>query len=301
MKNKFFTWTLILALLFPLSACSLLSGTQIATDSSLMKTIVAQNVQLTVMSGELTSSTVQTSTPSSSTSEALTSTTATLTPESFTSTPGELTLTINKNTNCRQGPASYYPLVVTLKAGAKVKVLGRNAHSDYFNVQPFASSGASCWVWSNYATLSGTTSGLSVFTAIPGPTLTDTPTPTPTQAPSFSGKYISLNSCGTDFSLRFFIKNTSSITWQSIKIKIVDNDTATTVRHISNTFTSYNGCTKEISQKDLAKGEEGYVTSYDPGQFGYDPTGHSLTVTVMLFSEDDQKGISSSQNYHVTP
>jgi hypothetical protein len=299
MKTKLTKWILTLFLLTAISACNLPTSQGSATDSYLMKTIIAQNVQLTVLSGDLAATAAQTNTP---VSQELVSPTITITPEMIaTPTLEALTLTINKNSNCREGPANYYPLVVTLNAGDKVVVLGRNSHGDYFNVRPSGSSNESCWVWANYATLSGNTSGLPVFTAVPGPTLTFTPTPTATQAPTFSGKYISLTSCGAVYSLRFFIQNPSNTTWQSIRISILDNDTSTNFVHSSNTFTSYNGCSVEVSQNDLAKGEEGYVTTFNPGQFGYDPTGHSLTVTITLFSADNQNGTSSSHTYNVTP
>jgi hypothetical protein len=302
MKTKLIQWPLTLLLLLMLCSCNFPSAQQATVDPYLMETIVAQNVQLTVLSRDLATAAAQTPTPASLPSEGLGSPTLTLTPKILsTPTPKELTLTINQNTNCRKGPANYYALVVTLKAGDKVVVLGRNAHSDYYNVLPSASASTSCWVWGNYATLSGNTGGLPVFTAVPGPTLTFTPTRTPTQAPSFSGSYLSLNNCGAEYSLRFYIKNSGNLTWQSITVNILDNSTSTTFSHSSNTFTDYGGCTAGVSQKDLAKGEDGYVATYNPGQFGYDPTGHVLTVTVTLFSEDDFKGTAASQTYTVTP
>ena len=302
MKTKLIQWPLTLLLLLMISSCNFPSAQQATVDSYLMDTIVAQNVQLTVLSRDLATAAAQTATPAPLPSQELASATFTLTPKILsTPTPEKLTLSITQNTNCRKGPANYYALVVTLKAGENVVVLGRNAHSDYYNVLPSASASVSCWVWGNYATLSGNTGGLPVFTAVPGPTLTFTPTYTPTQSPSFYGTYQSLNNCGADYSLRFYIKNSGNLTWQSITVNILDNTTSTTFTHSSNTFTDYSGCTPGGSQKDLTKGEDGYVAAYNPGQFGYDPTGHALTVTITLFSEDDFKGTASSQTYSVTP
>ena len=298
MKTKALTIVVSLLIIGILAGCNLPFGQQDQTIKNPEEagTFIAQNVNSTLNARlDLTNTAVAafTSTPF-----------PTATPTIFytpSSTPyptkETVWLEVNKDSNCRLGPANYYSLVRTLKQGEKVQVVGRDAFNGYFYVRNPEENGSACWVWAKYVTITGDTSRVPVYTAIP----TITPTFTPTSAPGIAVEYQSLTSCGTDFAIRMLIHNTGSITWKSIRIVVKDNTTNQSFVQESDLFQSYNGCSLEMAQKDLTFGEDGYISNYNPGQIPYDPTGHSLTISVTAYSEDGLKGETASDSVKVTP
>jgi uncharacterized protein YraI len=85
-----------------------------------------------------------------------------------TPTPEELIGELTADTNCRTGPFSFYPFVVTVRQGELVKVLGVNAAGDYWYVT--APNGLSCWMWTRYARVTGNAGNvLPLFTPPPTP------------------------------------------------------------------------------------------------------------------------------------
>jgi hypothetical protein len=298
MKNKALSITVSLLIIGILTACNLPFGQQAQSGNNPEEvgTFIAQNVNASVTARfDLTNTAVAafTSTP-------LPSATPTVfyTPSS-TPYPTKETvwLEVNKDSNCRLGPANYYPLVRTLKQGEKLQVVGRDAFNGYFYVRDPEVEGSACWVWGKYVTITGDTNRVPVYTAIP----TMTPTFTPTSAPGIALDYQSLTSCGTDFALRLIVHNTGSITWKSLRITVKDNTTSQVFVQESDVFQSYNGCSLEAAQKDLTFGEDSYIANYNPGQIPYDPTGNSMTVGVEVFSEDGLKGETVSRTISVTP
>jgi hypothetical protein len=102
----------------------------------------------------------------------------------FTSTPSVPTATVSENTNCRTGPGTQYDLIGALLIGQSAEVVGKNSASNYWIIKNPGKSGT-CWLWGQYATVSGNTSGLTEYAVPPTPTPlpTSTPTATPTLAP----------------------------------------------------------------------------------------------------------------------
>lgn len=103
---------------------------------------------------------------------------------------GDVTVTVSTATNCRSGPGQGYPSIYGLPIGVTGKVVGKNPSvSNYWVIEIPNSGGGTCWLWGQYATVTGDTSGLKVFAvpATPTPTASPTPTSTPTlvaQAPA---------------------------------------------------------------------------------------------------------------------
>jgi hypothetical protein len=221
----------------------------------------------------------------------------TLTPEFFyTATTQAVLLTLTQNTNCRKGPASYYALVTGLKVGDQVEAYGLDPNSAYYYVKNPNLDQSYCWIWGKSVSVSGDTSGLPMYTPQP----TKVPTATPTVAPGLNISFGSVTSCSGQYMLRVLVRNTGGLTWQSIKMAITDTTAGKSYTTSSNSFKSYNGCTSDMSQEDLAPGEEGYVSNFK-SQFSSDPTGHHLNITITLFSEDGQTGTSVSQTIGVKP
>ena len=284
-------WVLVLFL----PACTTTLGQQATLNTAALGTIVAQDLQLTQQAGTIIALNQEQLLPT----QALGTATITLTPQPLvTPTPQGMWLTINQNTNCREGPATYYRLVTSFKVGDKVEAVARDSNSQYYFVRSPNTSQSFCWLWNQYSSVSGDTGSLPIFTAVPTPT----PTITPTPAAGFTVSYDSVISCAAKYALRLYILNTGSTTWKSIDIYIIDNTAGKNFTFVSDTFTAYtDSCTVDTQQGDLAHGEYSYVSNINPGQFGYNPVGHNLTVTVTLYSNDGEAGTSATQTLTIKP
>ncbi len=303
MRKTRILWMIPFILIGLLSSCNLTPAQQTPSEEEL-QTLVALKVEQTQLAGTMAAiqpyitPTLRPGQPSPVPPTATLTPTITLTPTpTVTSTPAGVWLTITQNTNCRLGPASFYRLITSLTTGQVVEATGKNPYNDYYYVVNPLDANSYCWVWSKYVTVAGNPEALPVYTAQPTPT----PTFTPTLAPDFNLEYLGINHCGSAYSIRIYVRNTGSLTWKSLRMVVSDNTSGTTFTHYLDTFRAYNGCDISSNQKDLTFGEEGEITNYNPGQMGYDPTGHSLSITVTLYSGDSRTGTSLARTITVTP
>jgi hypothetical protein len=202
-----------------------------------------------------------------------------------------------QNTNCRQGPQTIWPIIVTLSQGTQVKAIGTSPDGNYMFLRVLDTAVHYCWVVTQAVSVTGNSGVLPKLTPLP----TVTPSITPTPAPNFTLSYNSLTSCSGKYALRLLVTNTGYLTWKSIKLVIVDNTDSVTSTSSSDDFIGYEGCSIDQQQGDLTTGEYGIVTNYNPGQFSYNPAGHALLVTVSLFSEDGLSGTVITKTLAVTP
>jgi hypothetical protein len=213
---------------------------------------------------------------------------------SVTPSPLAPLVSVSGNTNCRTGNATVYDLVFIMMVGQTAEVVGRDAYGQYWVIQDPSHPTRSCWLWGHYATVTGDWSALPIVTPPPSPT----PPPNP---PGFTATYLSVTHCAPDYAFRFQVNNTGSITWESIRIVVTDNTTATTFTHILDSFRSYNGCGLESSVLSLAPGAGTVVANVNPGQFSYNPAGHSITATVTVCSANGLGGTCLNQTINFTP
>jgi uncharacterized protein YgiM (DUF1202 family) len=155
--------SLLALLVIALVACNLPSGQTPTPD--LVLTVTAQAALLGT--GTATSTALLTSTPM-----------FTPTP-GFTSTPSVPMVSVSVNTNCRTGPGTQYDLIDGLFVGQSAQVVGKNTATGYWIIQRLNGSGI-CWLWDEYATVSGNTAALPEYPIPPTPTPTKTSTPTNT-------------------------------------------------------------------------------------------------------------------------
>ncbi|MFU8827113.1 MAG: hypothetical protein ACNA70_06435 [Brevefilum sp.] len=88
-----------------------------------------------------------------------------------TPTPaGAVTLKVSVDTNCRTGPGKPYDIITIFRTGKTAEVIGRNATSTYWVILNPEKSPGYCWVWGEYATLSGPSASLPVWDTPPTPT-----------------------------------------------------------------------------------------------------------------------------------
>jgi len=208
-----------------------------------------------------------------------------------TATPSTPTLTVSIATNCRTGPGQVYPIVGSINPGDTAEIVGRSNSGEYWIVREPGSPTTICWAWGQNATVTGNTSALPVFT----------PPPTPTPTVTFNVSYVGLATCGGLYAFRFQVSNTGSLTWESIRIFITDNTSASTFTHQLDAFRDYPSCILGDLNQDLMPGETGGAANVSPGHLPYDPTGHSITATITVCSENGMAGTCLSRTLDFIP
>ena len=182
---------LILGLLGALSlACNIPTQITVNTQpetgsevSDLALTVTAQAQLLADINNETSQENAENSTPQN-TSPAPTASTANNTPTTVasptpatTSTPNKPTASVSIDTNCRTGPGQVYGIVGALLIGESAEVTGKNIGSNYWIIKNPDSPTTTCWLWGQYATVSGNLASLPEISIPP------TPTPVPTATP----------------------------------------------------------------------------------------------------------------------
>ncbi|MHB8777787.1 MAG: SH3 domain-containing protein [Anaerolineales bacterium] len=123
----------------------------------------------------------------------------------LTPTPSVPTVTVSLNTNCRTGPGTQYDWIGALVIGQSAEVVGKNSTVNYWIIKTPGGSGI-CWLWGQYATVSGNISGLTEY-AIPS-----TPTPSPIPKPAAVKNLIANKVCLPLVPPNF--QYTGNITWE---------------------------------------------------------------------------------------
>jgi hypothetical protein len=96
--------------------------------------------------------------------------TLTLTPSStLTPTESKPMISVSVDTNCRTGPGKIYDWIGALLVGEEAEVVGQSGNGEYWVVNNPDQAGE-CWLWANYASVTGPTANLPVYTPPPTPT-----------------------------------------------------------------------------------------------------------------------------------
>ncbi len=174
-----------ISLIIAMLACNMPSSQP--SEENLAMTITAQalllqNEQNPADAGAVTS----TSEPSFTSTPEFTPTVA------LTPTPSVPTASVSQNTNCRTGPGTEYDLIGALLIGQTAEVIGKNTPSSYWVIKTPGGSGF-CWLWGQFATVSGNTTNLPEY---PVPA---TPTPSLPAAPKEFKVQISCNMVNNPF------------------------------------------------------------------------------------------------------
>lgn len=216
----------------------------------------------------------------------------TLTPTvTLTPTPEGAFISVSTETKCRTGPGKVYDQVGGLVVGKTVEVFGTDPSGQFYYIRNPNNPATFCWVWASYATPVGNFAAVPVFT----------PAPTPTPAAGFTVTYMGMITCGVLYGFEFQLTNNGSVTWQSIKIVVTDSTTSTTKTHTADTFRDWTGCALSNTLLDLTPGEVGIDASMNPGEFNYNPAGHSINATFTLCSENGLAGQCATKSISFTP
>jgi hypothetical protein len=221
--------------------------------------------------------------------------TETVTPSPvYTSTSFVTLITVSVPTNCRVGPGRVYPRQGALLVGETAEAVGRDSTNEYWYIRNPDKPNEYCWVWGEYATLTGPFMFLPVFTPPPTPTATFTPTP----SPSFEIKATGMDSCSGGWWAEVEIKNTGAFVFKSMEYEVLDTVTDVEKTLITNGFTNKDGCTATTIKDTIAPNNTFVVSS---ALFDTNLQGHKLRVTMTLCTELNQSGICISQKINFTP
>jgi len=268
-----------------LAACGPTGGDQTTLpDNGSMQTSAAETAMFIIVQTQLAQVTVaqpNTSTPTPSITD-----TPTMTPEpTFTATPTVPEISVSIDTNCRTGPGKIYTYSGGLLVGEKAEVLGRNSLGDYWYVH--LPAGTLCWLWGEYATITGDVSKLPIFT----------PPPTPTPEPNFTVEYSYLESC-VGWDPAFKVTNTGGVTFKSHYVSVLDTVTNTTQTFQASNFDKRTGCVTTELIPTLPSGGTGWIYA---NSFVTNPTGHLMKATVKVCTEINQTGFCVTKSLEFTP
>lgn len=167
------TAQVLILIAFVLSACNLPGGQGDSGETDdLVLTITAQAAIIQPGGGD----------PNQGQQPGVPAATATLeltaTPEG-SATPSVPQVTVTTDTNCRTGPGTAYDIIGALLIGQVGTVVGKNSSTGYWIINNPGRTGT-CWLYPQYATVTGNTANLQEYTIPPTPTPTKTSTPLPT-------------------------------------------------------------------------------------------------------------------------
>ena len=254
--------------------------------TAIMQTMVSAVTQTAgvVVPIDVVNSPVPTFTPESPT---LTPT-ATLSPTPvFTFTPPVPQVSVSVDTNCRVGPGKVYDRVGALLVGQVSEVVGRDYTGSYWYIRNPNQSGGFCWLWGEYATVTGNWAVLPQYT----------PPPTPTPMPAFEAFYDDLDTCA-GWWVDIELDNTGGLAFRSISLTVRDTETDATVSMLTDGFTNIDGCLDSSRKDVLNPGDTRVVSS---PAFAYNPVDHELRATITLCSNLGQSGTCVTEVIEFTP
>ena len=147
--------------------------------------------------------------------------------------------------------------------------------SGYYWIIQNPDKAGTCWLWGEYATVTGTLTGLPIMTPPPSPT----PSPTATPSQAFSVQFNNIHNCGGTAHITFYVTNSGSMPLESVEVVIIEIATTTTIVNGSTDVpfvSTANGCPTELAS--LAPGAVGYlaVPSFVPINSG----AHAATIEI---------------------
>jgi hypothetical protein len=254
-----------------------------AANTSIAQTIVARQTEAVLNNPPTATSTFTPETPTLTPEPTLSAT-----PE-FTATSATPMISVEVDTNCRVGPGAIFERVGILLVGETAEIVGREPKGEYWYIyNPDAAEGTQfCWVWGEYATVSGDTLPLLYLS------------PPPPPSSSFAASFDKLQTCGP-YWIDFNLTNKSGALFKSISIILTDSDTkpVTVVSLQTNGFTKNEVCGTPSKSETLIAG--GTLTA-SSAPIGYNPSGHKLNAKITLCTLENQAGTCVTQELNFKP
>ncbi|HFC08595.1 MAG TPA: SH3 domain-containing protein [Chloroflexi bacterium] len=205
-----------------------------------------------------------------------------------TPTPSTPMISVSVNTNCRTGPGDAYDRVGALLVGETAEVLARDPYGQFWYIPNPDRPGSKCWVWGQYATVTGETASLPVFT----------PPPTPTPVADFVIKGITVKDCSGADAFFIEISNTGDVPWQSFSMQLKNLTTSANGGASGDVFSSTRGtCSLVYDLSSIPPGGGAYI-AYNGGIGDHT---QRIRFTVTLYAEDGQQGASLTRVIEYRP
>lgn len=216
--------------------------------------------------------------------------TQTNTPEaSATATIAIPVAEVVRETNCRTGPAGNYGLVAVIAPGTLVEIIASDLGAGYYwYIRNPENTDQGCWLLAQNMKVQGDVAGLPAFT----------PIPSPTQAPSIQIAFKNFDICKGEYFARFTVTNTGDVQFRSAYIKVTNSKGKEVVEQSLNAFDLSEGCIIAKNVAPLLPGQTGHL---DSPRFRKDPRGQRLSVVIMACTEQNLKGVCTTQTLEVRP
>lgn len=254
-------------------------------DPNVLNTSIAKTVAARQTEVALTNPATATNTSAPETPTLTLEPTLSATPD-FTPTLETPLITVSVDTNCRTGPGAVFERAGTLLVGETAEVVGREPRGEYWYIRNPDEGLEYCWVWGEYATLTGNLLPL-LFVS-----------PPPPPAASFTVSYEKTEKCSNTWWPEFKLTNSSGALFRSISLIVRDTDTVTVGNLTANSFTNRDGCETTGTVESLIAGAA-LTVSAPP--FGYNPAGHNLNAKITVCTDLDQKGTCLTQEINFVP
>jgi hypothetical protein len=115
--------------------------------------------------------------------------------------------------------------------------VGRDYTGNYWYIRNPNQSGGFCWLWGEYATVTGNWAVLPQYT----------PPPTPTPMPAFEAFYDGLDTC-VGWWVDIELDNIGGLPFRSISLTVRDTETDATVSMYADGFTNIDGCLDRLGR-----------------------------------------------------
>lgn len=113
-------------------------------------------------------------------------------------------LTLREQTNCRTGPGLSYDILFAYVKGVKREILGYYPQENYWLIKAPESATGECWIWGEYAEITGS------YWVVPSLTPPPTATLTPPIAPSISKWDFFCNSASGEMNITLLWKDNTN-------------------------------------------------------------------------------------------
>ncbi|MGE5249466.1 MAG: hypothetical protein ACM3QS_04560 [Bacteroidota bacterium] len=215
--------------------------------------------------------------------------TATLAPTltlPYTTTPLMVQVTVTVPTNCRTGPGIAYTRVGALLVGEVAQVIARNSAGTYWYIRNPDRPPEYCWLWGQYAIVTGNIGTLPIYT----------PPPSPTPTAAFDASYAGLDNC-VGWWTEVRLKNAGGIVFRSIEMTLKDTDNGLVISNTTDGFVDRSGCQ---TVTHTALNVDGSFIVSAPA-LRYDPSGHRIRLSITLCSKLGLNGTCVTKSIAFTP
>ena len=209
------------------------------------------------------------------------------------------TATVSKDTNCRGGSSTNYNVVLVVSVGIALDIVGRYVDGPYVIVD--LGGGKDCWLWLEYAVITGDTSGLPAYSAPAPPVVVITSTSTSAPSSPLALSHYGYNECGNKvYMVVVAVQNNSSEAFQSVYVKLIHLQSGGGTHSM---FTETNNAPFLSNANQCPGVDWNYMvpgaSKLNPGETAYlsllanqrsSAYGENVQATIKVCTQDDLKG-----------